>query len=300
MGDFRIALGFAEIVGRTILGARPPCQTTVTVQNNDIAHEGATRVMSELANNSNSPQASPVFATTHWSMVIRAGEATSEARDQALSTLCHAYWYPLYVFVRRRGYSSHDAEDLTQGFFVELLRRKDIRGVDARRGRFRSYLLAALKHYLTNDWKHQNRQKRGGGCDVFSFDAETAEAQYGKESASESPEGDYDRSWALSMLNRALKALRAKYVKKGKEALFDALEPFLSATAEGEVYAKIGEKFELNESAVKMAVSRLRKRYGKAVRDEIAATVSEPDQVEEELQALLQALRRSDPIDGET
>ena len=250
-------------------------------------------VMSETTRDSSPVGGSPVFATTHWSMVIRAGEATSEARDQALSTLCDNYWYPLYVFVRRRGYSSHDAEDLTQGFFAQLLRRQDIRGVDARRGRFRSFLLAALKHFIANDWKHQNRQKRGGGCEVLSFDAETAEARYGKEMAMESPEGSYDRSWALYLMNRALKGLRDKYVKKGKGGLFDALEPFLSASVEKDSYAGIGEQFGLTESAVKMAVSRLRKRYGRAIREEIAATVSDPDQVDEELRALLAALRQS-------
>lgn len=250
--------------------------------------------MSETAKDSVPAGASPVFATTHWSMVLRAGEATSEARDQALATLCDNYWYPLYVFVRRRGYSSHDAEDLTQGFFAQLLRRQDIRGVNARRGRFRSYLLAALKHFIANDWKHQNRQKRGGGCEVLSFDAETAEVRYGKELASESPEGSYDRSWALFLLNRALETLRAKYVKKGKGPLFEALEPFLSTSVENDSYAGIGAAFDLNDSAVKMAVSRLRKRYGRAIREEIAATVADPDQVEEELRSLLEALRKSE------
>ena len=248
--------------------------------------------MTQSVGNSAPAGASPVFATTHWSMVLRAGEVTSEARDQALSTLCDLYCYPLYVFVRRRGYSGHDAEDLTQGFFAQLLRRQDIRGVDARRGRFRSYLLAALKHYVANDWKRQNRQKRGGGCEVLSFDAETAEAKYAKEVASESAERSYDRSWALALLNRAISRLREQYAKKGKADLYSAMEPFLSTSTENESYTQIAEDFDMTESAVKMAVSRMRKRYGGAIREEIAGTVEDPEQGEDELKALFEALRQ--------
>lgn len=231
------------------------------------------------------------FRTTHWSVVLAAGQGASDGADAALEKLCRAYWWPLYAFVRRRGYEAHDAQDLTQEFFTRLLTKNYLRAVDRSKGKFRSFLLAALDHFLANEWRNAHAQKRGGNCSFVSIDDDSAEQPYQLVSTSNlSPEQFFDKQWAITLLEQAVARLREEFLTAGKQALFDEVKIFLTGEKRAASYAELGTRLGMTEAALKMAVSRMRQRYGELLRAEIADTVSDPAEVEEELRALIAAL----------
>ena len=228
------------------------------------------------------------FRTTHWSIVLSA-KGDSTGAHESLAKLCQTYWYPLYAFVRRQGMSEHDAQDLTQEFFARLLEKGWLDGVERERGRFRSWLLASMKHFLANEWDRANRLKRGGGQTVLSLDAETAEARYALEPADPvTADRIFERRWALTLLEQVLERLRWEFAAAGKEKLFDE---FKAALTGGKMdYPEIAARLNLNEGAVRVAVHRLRLRYRDLVRAEIAETVATEDEVDAEVQHLFAAL----------
>jgi len=220
-------------------------------------------------------------------MVLRAGGSSPKARD-ALSSLCAAYWYPLYAYVRRQGHSAHDAQDLTQEFFARLLDRGGVGGVAPDLGRFRTWLLAALQHFLINEWHRARAQKRGGGALHLSMD-DDAEARYLREPADPlTAEKLFDRRWALTLLDRVLTRLGAEMAETGKTAHFEALKFCLSGGKRA--YADVASTLGMTEGAVKVAVHRLRERYRALIRAEILETVADPGEVEAELRDLFAAL----------
>jgi RNA polymerase sigma-70 factor (ECF subfamily) len=207
-----------------------------------------------------------------------------------MEELCRAYWYPLYAYVRRRGHGVEEAQDLTQEFFARLLEKHWVGEADPGRGRFRSFLLMAVNHFLANEWRRSQAAKRGGGQPVISLDA-TAEGRYAQETASTlTPEKLYQRRWALSLFDRALGRLRAEYAARGRTRLFACLKEFLSEeSAEGD-YARLGAELEMSPGAVAAAVHRLRQHYRELVREEVAHTVETPAEMEDEIRSLLAAL----------
>jgi RNA polymerase sigma-70 factor (ECF subfamily) len=228
------------------------------------------------------------FATTHWSVVLTAGKGDSELASQALATLCQTYWYPLYSYVRNKGYGPEDAEDLTQGFFARLLQRRDWERADRTKGKFRYFLLVAVKNFLADAHDHAAALKRGGGWIEVSFDATTAEERFKLEPVDTlTPEKLYERRWALTLLEEALNRLKAEYIVARKEALFGALKPFLRQSERAPTYAEVAVRLGLTEAAVKSALHRLRQRYSELVREEIAQTVSTAVEVEEEIRHLI-------------
>ena len=231
------------------------------------------------------------FNTTHWSVVLLAGESQAPHADAALENLCRTYWNPLYAYVRRQGQSPHDAQDLTQAFFARLLEKKYLKLATQERGRFRSFLLKSLKHFLVNEWVHSQAQKRGGGQKVFSLDEEAAERSYLQQASDQlAPESLYDKRWAMTLLERAMERLGADYAAAGKRTLFEQLKPLLLTESSGESYRQLAGPLGLSEGAVKVAVHRLRQRFRDGVRTEIAQTVATPAEVDEELRCLMTAL----------
>ena len=231
------------------------------------------------------------FNTTHWSVVLLAGQTQVPQAEAALETLCGTYWPPLYAYVRRAGHGPEDAQDLTQKFFARLLERKYLKLADQERGRFRSFLLKSLKHFLVNEWVRGQAQKRGGGQKVFSLDDEAAERSYQQHSATQlAPESLYDKRWAITLLERAMERLSGDYIAAGKQELFDRLKPLLLTEGSGDSYRQLGGPLRLSEGAVKVAVHRLRQRFRDAVRAEIAQTVATPAEVDEELRCLMTAM----------
>ncbi len=232
------------------------------------------------------------FATTHWSVVRSAGSAETSRVRQALAQLCQAYWYPLYAYVRRKGHSSHDAEDLTQEFFARLLEQNAFASARQELGKFRSFLLAAMNHFLADEWDRARAQKRGGGK-VVSLDAHAAESRLAHEPVeSQTPERLFERAWAMTLLETVYGKLRAAYESSGRGELFRELRFCLTGERSGAPYQELGERLGLSEAAVKVAVHRLRERYRALLREEIAQTVSDPKEIESELRCLLQALGR--------
>ncbi len=234
------------------------------------------------------------FATTHWSLVgaAKPDEASQTRAREALEELCRAYWYPLYAFVRSRGYSAVEAQDLTQAFFARIIETGGFASVDRERGRFRSYLLGAMKHFLANEWHRAQTQKRGGQVRFVEWDALDPEARYtGASEHSDNPELLFDREWALDTIAGALQALRDEMVKAGKSEHFDALKG--SLTGEDESPRKeIAARLDMSEGAVKVAVHRLRQRYRKLLRAAIAETVSNEADLDDEMRYLVAVLRR--------
>jgi RNA polymerase sigma-70 factor (ECF subfamily) len=232
------------------------------------------------------------FATTRWSLVAVAGRGTSDEARQALATLCEVYWYPLYAYARQRLSSAHDAQDQTQAFFAELLEKDYIQAADPGRGRFRSFLLTAFKHFLSKQRERDNAQKRGGGSRLLSLDFQRGERRFSLEPVDPAtPETTYERRWALTILEQALARLRQEFVETGKARLFEALKGALEGEGPQECYARIGLELGLSESAVKVAVHRLRRRYQELLRAEIAQTVASSDDIDEELRDLFAAVR---------
>jgi RNA polymerase sigma-70 factor (ECF subfamily) len=231
------------------------------------------------------------FLTTDWNIVLSAKDSNAPGATKALTALCENYWYPLYVYVRRRGYSEHDARDLIQEFFWRLLDKAFLDSVDPARGRFRSFLLGAINHFLAKEWARAHRQKRGGEFTLVSFD-EDVEERYRAEAANpRTPERAYERRWALQLIESTMKKLAVEATAAGKERLFEELMPLISGDETDRTYAQVAEGCEMTEAAVKMAALRLRKRYGELLRAQIASTVSHPDEVEDEIRFLFAAVR---------
>lgn len=231
------------------------------------------------------------FLNTHWSVVLLASQGNSPQAEAALETLCRNYWYPLYSFVRRQGYSPADAQDLTQEFFAQLLGKQRLQLADRERGRFRSFLLASLKNFLVNEWVRGQAQKRGGGIPALSLDEAIAEELYRREPDSPTaPEILYDKRWAITLLERAVERLTAHYTQTGKEQLFNTLKPWLLAETSHQIYDDLAKTLGMNEGSVKVALHRLRQRLREAVRDEVSHTVASPADVDEELRCLMASL----------
>ena len=232
----------------------------------------------------------PLFATTHWSVVLAAGDTKTTRAQQALSRLCHTYWYPLYAYVRRRGSNPQDAEDLTQEFFARLLRKKSLAHLTREGGRFRSFLLKTMNRFITDEWRRARAQKRGAGK-IISLDAESGESRYSIEPAERhTPETLYDRAWALVLLDTVFHRLRDEYARAGKVALFDDLKFCLTGQRSAIPYAELASRLNQPQNTVKTRVHRLRQRYRQLLREEVAQIVTSPDEIEEELRSLFRAL----------
>lgn len=232
------------------------------------------------------------FPTTRWSRVAAAvGPGDARGRED-LGALCEAYWYPLYAYARRRGHSPHQAQDLTQDFFAYVLEKDLLARADPHRGRFRSFLLGVYTHYLANRHDHEHALKRGGGRTTFSIDGTMAEGRYDRDLVLElTPERIFDRGWALTLLGRVLDGLRREYEDAGREAVFATLSVNLTEGPRTESHAVIAERLGVTEGAARVAVHRLRRRYAHLLRSEIAATVDDPAEIEDEIRALFAALR---------
>jgi RNA polymerase sigma-70 factor (ECF subfamily) len=228
---------------------------------------------------------------THWSVVVAAGRGDSTQARTALEKLCRTYWPPIYAFARRQGHGPHDAQDLTQEFFARLLAKKSLADVDRAKGKFRSFLLASLKHFLANEWDKACAEKRGGGQLLVPIDAHDAETSYGVDPADKlTAERVFEHRWALTLLDLVLQRLREEYVTGSKEKLFEQLKVTLTEASRSVPYAEIAARLEMTEGAVKVAVHRLRQRYRELLRAEIADTVAGPGEVEEEIRALFSVL----------
>jgi len=248
-------------------------------------------MQSSSANSNSAVGPSGNFAPTRWSVVLAAGRSQSTEARNALEELCRTYWPPLYAFIRRNGHSSEDAEDLAQEFFALFLEKKFLESVDPAKGRFRSFLLASLKHFLANQWDKSRAQKRGGGRQALSLDRASAETSYTIEAVENlSPDKVYERRWALTLLERVLRRLREEYVAEGKSRQFEALKSALTGDRGSLPYAELAASLETSEGAIKVAVYRLRQRYRQILRDEIAQTVATPEEIEDEIRALFAAL----------
>jgi len=231
------------------------------------------------------------FATTLWSMVIAAGDPSSAGSSEALERLCAAYWFPIYAFLRRQNYSCHDAQDLTQSFLSHLLTNQRLSSVHPAKGKFRSFLLGALKNFLANAWNKQNAQKRGGGLQIVSLTPEETEGRLSFEPwHDETPDKVFERSWALLLLESVIVELRSNYAAEGKAALFDAMQIYLSGDKGMNPYLEVAGRLGISESALKMSVLRMRRRFGDLLRKEIANTVSHPSEVDEEIRCLFAAV----------
>jgi RNA polymerase sigma-70 factor (ECF subfamily) len=231
------------------------------------------------------------FVTTQWSLVRTAAEQDSPTAGQALQTLCASYWYPLYAHVRRRGHDQEAAQDLTQGFFAQILAKNSLAFADATRGRFRTFLLSALDHYLHHQHRDATALKRGGGREVISWDAQDAEHRYALEPPDRSsPDREFDRRWALATLEQVRGQLRNELSVMGKVQLFDLLRPYLCGESEGTPYAQLAAQLKMTTVALKVTVHRLRKRYGELLREEITRTLANPSDAEEEIRHLIAAL----------
>lgn len=231
------------------------------------------------------------FLTTRWSVVLAAASPEEPLRRAALEDLCATYWYPLYAYVRRSGYDADAAADLTQDFFARILEREDLRRVDRERGRFRAYVLAAMKHLLVNRRASGRAAKRGGGRVPVSIDVEDAEVRFDREPRDErTPEAAFERAWAEAAIARAFERLREEQTRIGRGGLFDDLTPALIGTEDGLPYAEVAARHRTSENAVKVAVHRLRGRLGELLREEVGGTVAGHADVEAEIRALFEAL----------
>ncbi len=234
-----------------------------------------------------------VFVTTHWSLVLSARDKKSPQSADALEKLCRAYWYPLYAYVRRRGYSPEDAQDLTQEFFARLLEKNWIAHADQSRGRFRSFLLLVMKRFLAVEWHKAHAQKREGSRRYLPLPLDTAETRYARESVNAAtPEQAFEKQWALTLLETVLSRLRTDYEQDGKGRLFEALKPCLLGSRELQPYAELAAALKMSEGAVKVAVHRLRERYRERLKAGIANTVASSADVDAELRHLFHVLGR--------
>ena len=235
-----------------------------------------------------------MFATTRWSLVQAAGGERSTPAREALGVLCETYWFPLYAFARHRGLSPEQAEDRTQSFFAFVLEGNVISRADRQRGRFRSVLLKSLQNFLVTEQRHDDAQKRGGGRVIQSFDVTQAESRYVHEPVShETPERLFDRQWALTVLQTTLNKLRAEYHAESRGDLCESLEPHLHGDENRLPYVELATRFGLSEEAVKSAAHRMRRRYRELLRAEVAETLTDPSEVDDELRSLMEAVATS-------
>ena len=232
------------------------------------------------------------FLTTHWSVVLAAGQLSEPSAAGALEKLCATYWYPLYAWLRCRGHGHHDAQDLTQAFLVHLLDRDRLQKPTPEKGKFRSFLLASLKNFLTNEWDKTQALKRGAQFTFISVDEEMGESRFRIEPSHDAmPDKAFEQSWAMTLLELVLGQLKQEYARADKSALFDALQGYLSGDKGGVPYVEMAARLNLSEAALKMSVLRLRRRFGELLRAEIAHTVTRPEEIDEEIRALFAAVR---------
>jgi DNA-directed RNA polymerase specialized sigma24 family protein len=231
------------------------------------------------------------FTTTHWTMVLEARDPESPQASAALEKLCTTYWYPLYVYIRRQGKDEASAKDLTQGFFERFLEKDYLRQVQREKGRFRSFLLGSLKHFLADEWDKARALKRGGGKSLLSLDDASAEERYHFEPADTmTADKLFERRWALTLLDQARARLREEYVQEGKGDLYDRLKVFEAGDPDAPSYAAVGAEFGLTENGVKAVVHRMRERYRQLIRHEVAHTVASRAEVDEEIRYLISVI----------
>ncbi len=231
------------------------------------------------------------FRTTHWSLVIGAGRAGGREADAALAQLCQRYWYPLYAYVRRRVHDVSEAQDLTQEFFARLLEKNVIAAASRERGRFRNFLLAALKNFLANEWDKANAAKRGGGRAPISLDLGTAESRLSLEPTHDlTPERLYERQWALVLLELVVARLEAEFAAAGKSRQFEILKPALTGDRAAIDYAAAAGELAISEDAARQAAHRMRRRYREILRDELAQTVADLAEIDDEIRDLFETL----------
>ncbi len=231
------------------------------------------------------------FKTTHWSLVLAAGDHSAVDSRQALESLCEAYWYPLYAYIRRRVPDVNEAQDLTQAFFTELLEKNYVGSARPERGRFRAFLLTAFKHFLAKEWDKAKAHKRGGGRTPIPLDFESGDSRYSIEPCSGlTAEQLYDRQWAVSLLGQTMERLVSEFVRAGKAKQFEQLKGFIVGDHSGTTYSDAAAELNMTEAACKMAASRMRRRYRGLLRDEVAQTVAEPAEVDDEIRKLFAIL----------
>lgn len=233
------------------------------------------------------PRGSPLFATTQWTLVFAAGSENVAAKREALASLCHGYWSPIHAYIRRRGYGDDMAKDLTQEFFARLLKHDWLAGLTREGSRFRAFLLVAVKRFLAVEYEHRCAQKRGGGVPPVPLNDRALEAVC----ESDTPEQAFDRRWALTVIERAIDRLRSEAVASGRSALFERLTRFLPGDPEQGAYDRAAEDLGITRASVAMSVYRLRLRLREHIRAEVAETLADNRQVEDEMRALLRALR---------
>lgn len=227
------------------------------------------------------------FIRTQWSQVLRAADPAAPGSASALQELCQDYWFPLYAFVRRSGHSPQDAEDLTQAFFARLLDKNYLASADREKGRFRTFLLVALKRFLANEWERQHALKRGGFATVIAIDQDHAETRYGGDLAHhEQPDVLMEKQWAYSLIAQVMNRLQAEYVDGGRSELFGLLRAGLTRDDSAMGYAEISARLGTSTAAVKMSAMRMRARYQALLREEISRTVASPDEIEDEIRHL--------------
>lgn len=231
------------------------------------------------------------FRTTHWSLVLAAGQLTAPGATEALEKLCTAYWYPLYAWLRCHGHNLHDAQDLTQAFLVHLLDKDRLQKPTPDRGRFRSFLLTSLKNFLANEWDKTQALKRGAKFTFISVDEEMGEGRFRVEpSHNAAPDKAFEQTWAMTLLESVLGQLKKEYARADKSELYEALQGYLSGDKGTVPYAEMAAQLNLTEAALKMSVLRLRRRFGELLRAKIAHTVTRPEEIDEEIRALFAAI----------
>jgi len=240
------------------------------------------------------PRPAQRFATTRWSLILQTRQRDEVPARAALEELCKAYWLPVYGFMRRQTRDVHEAQDLTQGFFASLLSRDALANLKPELGRFRSFLLAAAKHFVCNEFDRQATVVRGGNIILHSLDFEFGEKQLSQELSRElTPESVFERRWAIAMLDRVLNLLRDEYERNGRQLVFETLSQFLSGDQSGNGYQNASETLHMSSEAVRVAAHRMRKRYRQILRDEIAHTTATPQEIDDEIRQLFAALRRT-------
>ncbi len=261
----------------------------MTLEVQVVARDVTIKVMAN--ENGDSSKGADQFATTHWSMIISAGRKSSLESKRALESLCAIYWCPLYAYARRRVSDANEAQDLTQAFFAELLEKNYVGTAIPDRGRFRAFLLTAFKHFMSKQWQKSKAQKRGGDRTHLSLNFDSADSSLQIEPSSYlTPEQIYDQQWAIAMLARTLERLQGEMERTGRENLFNELKGFIVGNTTGATYAQVSQKLGMSEAAAKKAASRLRRRYQELLRDEISQTVSDPEEIEDEIRNLFTTL----------
>jgi RNA polymerase sigma factor (sigma-70 family) len=236
---------------------------------------------------------SPRFTTTRWTLVLTAGDRTSADSQASLATLCESYWYPVYAFVRRSGRDSDTARDLTQAFFMRVLEKDVLKEARRERGRFRSFLLASLRHFLANEYDREQAVKRGGRATHLSLEFDDGERRYQLEPAdTATPEHLYERRWALDVIDRAMQRLEARHAQTARQALFERLKPFLRGDEESQSSRELSAALGLSDGALRVALHRFRRQFADALRDTIADTVEHETEIDDELRHLLTVVQR--------